>query len=633
MTDCACFSKKRLLVFAVFALAIACPPAQADSPSPRAALQLKPVQPGVEHELVQADAVDQCIVQNLRIKGWTGWEVLADDGTVLRRFADTNDDKKIDLWAYYNFGIEVYRDIDANFNGKADQYRWLGTGGTKWGLDEDENGSIDRWKRISAEEVSAELVNALASGRAKDFARLLITDREVKSLGTSTTRARELTSKATRAARDFADLADRQKAVGPSAKWVQFAAPPPGIVPAGTDGSDQDLLVYENVVAMFEDQGKSGQLLVGTLIKVGDAWRLVDLPSIGADDEALAQASGIFFTPGGSSLASGGKDDDGEKAHRLVSQLEKVDEQLGEATDKKEIASLHQRRADLVEQLIEAAATRSERETWVRQLVDTMSVAVQSGSYPDGVVRLRKVAPTFARGNEGLASYADFHAIGTEYVVRQTPDAEFEKVQEWYLEALEGFIDRYPKTPEAAQAMLQLGLSKEFEDKERDALVYYRKVAAAFPNTDAGEKAAGAVRRLDSVGRRIELTGTTIDGDRFSLADMRGQPIVIHYWATWCEPCKQDMKRLRHLQAQFKGLQLVGVNVDTTRDLAAGYLNENALPWIQLFEEGGLESSPLAKAFGVQTLPTMMLVDKNGKVVRHNVRATELDPELEKLFD
>jgi hypothetical protein len=213
-------------------------------------------------------------------------------------------------------------------------------------------------------------------------------------------------------------------------------------VPAVTNGSERDLLVYENVVAMFEQDGKNGQLLVGTVVQVGDAWRLIDLPSIGGDDEAIAQASGFFFTPGGDSLAASGDMDRGEKTHELVGQLENVDAKLADATDKKEIAALHQSRADLVEQLIAAAPTQSQRETWVRQLVDTVSVAVQSGSYPQGVARLRKVASTFAREDEALGSYADFQAIGTEYVVRQTPDAKFEKVQEWYLEALEGFIDR-----------------------------------------------------------------------------------------------------------------------------------------------------------------------------------------------
>ena len=161
------------------------------------------------------------------------------------------------------------------------------------------------------------------------------------------------------------------------------------------------------------------------------------------------------------------------------------------------------------------------------------------------------MALKFAGNDESLKSYADYQAISTEYVVRQTPDADFAKVQEWYLESLGGFVERYPRTPEAAQAWLQLALSKEFEDKESDALVFYKKVASAFPSTDAGEKAAGAVRRLESVGQLVDLQGTTLQGKNFRLSQLRGRPVVLHYWATWCEPCKQDMKLLRRLQATY----------------------------------------------------------------------------------
>ena len=84
--------------------------------------------------------------------------------------ADTNGDNLVDQWSYFRDGIEVYRDIDANFNGKADQYRWLGTAGTRWGLDKNEDGKIDTWKNISAEEVTAELVAAMPTVMAVGLA-------------------------------------------------------------------------------------------------------------------------------------------------------------------------------------------------------------------------------------------------------------------------------------------------------------------------------------------------------------------------------------------------------------------------------------------------------------------------------
>ena len=129
--------------------------------------------------------------------------MLGPDGSLLRRFADTNGDRDIDLWSYYKFGVEVYRDIDTDFDKKADQYRWLNTGGTRWGLDDDEDGKIDRWKQISAEEVSAELVASLADSDAARFQSLLISESELKTLGLGTLISEEIGVKADRAARDF----------------------------------------------------------------------------------------------------------------------------------------------------------------------------------------------------------------------------------------------------------------------------------------------------------------------------------------------------------------------------------------------------------------------------------------------
>jgi thiol-disulfide isomerase/thioredoxin len=602
----------------------------AAGPAASDALKLEPVQPDVDFERVPADQAKFCKVSDIDRKGWSGWQVSGPDGSMLRRFADTNGDKKVDLWSYFKFGVEVYRDIDDDFDGKADQYRWLGTSGTRWGIDENEDGQIDRWKQISAEEVSLELVEALRDSDAERFAALLITPSEVKSLGMGRSKMRQIATKASRAASDFKGLAKRQNAVSRDARWVQFAASTPGVVPAGTDGSTEDIIVYENAVAMYENGGENGQLMVGTLVKAGDVWRLVDLPSLGTDGETIAMSRGNFFTSDSARAETAGSGGLGQETQRLVTELEDIDTALASATKEKDLAKLHARRSDIIESLIDQSGSATDRETWVRQLVDTLSVAVQSGAYPDGVKRLRTVSRKQAGNDKSLQAYADFEAISAEYVVRQTPKADFAEVQEWYLDALTGFVDRYPRTPEAARAWLQLALSKEFEDKEKEALGFYEKVAASFPGTDAGRRAAGAVKRLESVGRRIGLEGETLDGRSFKLAALRGRPVVIHYWATWCEPCKQDMKLLRRLQANYKraGLQVVGVNVDATADMAVSYLKETPLPWAQLFEPGGLEQSRLATSLGVQTLPTMMLIDASGKVVRHNIRAAELGEAL-----
>ncbi len=94
---------------------------------------------------------------------------------------DTNKDNRLDRWCYYNAGVEVYRESDTDFNEVADEFRWLSTEGLRWGKDANEDGVVDAWNMISAEEVTAEVVRATASRDADRFARLLITESEIEA--------------------------------------------------------------------------------------------------------------------------------------------------------------------------------------------------------------------------------------------------------------------------------------------------------------------------------------------------------------------------------------------------------------------------------------------------------------------
>ena len=72
--------------------------------------------------------------------------------------------QSFDTWSYYKDGVEVFRELDTNFNRKKDQYRWLNSAGMKWGVSTQEDGKIDSWKWISAEEAAQEVFAALAKG-------------------------------------------------------------------------------------------------------------------------------------------------------------------------------------------------------------------------------------------------------------------------------------------------------------------------------------------------------------------------------------------------------------------------------------------------------------------------------------
>src|SRR5205814_10515839 len=181
----------------------------------------------VEYDIPEAKEIDKCTVEVIKVGGFTGYAVVTDSGQILRRFLDTNGDNKVDQWCYFHDGIEVYRDIDGNFNNKADQYRWLGTAGTRGGLDDDENGRLDSWKVISAEEVTAEVVLALRDRDAARFQRLLLSSDELKSLGLSSKQSAELTEKIAAATKSFTESVRQKRVVTANRERVHLGANKP----------------------------------------------------------------------------------------------------------------------------------------------------------------------------------------------------------------------------------------------------------------------------------------------------------------------------------------------------------------------------------------------------------------------
>lgn len=325
-----------------------------------------------------------------------------------------------------------------------------------------------------------------------------------------------------------------------------------------------------------------------------------------------------------------------EQMQKLLSDLDRIDKSLP-SSPAQDRAKLHGERADLLARLAERAHNEKDRAAWVRQFAETVGAAGEAGEFPDAVRRLKGLADKVSAWPSGgalipLLRYRMMMAEYTEKIQQLKPE-EYPKFQEQWLKDLEAFIKDHPRAEEAADAMLQLAIAQEFVGKEDDALAWYARIAKDFPNASLAAKAAGAKRRLESVGQSMDLQGKTLTDAAYDVARFRGQVVLIHYWATWCEPCKRDMQTLKALQAKFatRGFSLVGVNLDSDAGQARAYVQAERLSWPQLHEPGGLDSR-LANEMGILTLPTMILLDKQGRVVRRSIHVDELERELSTLL-
>jgi hypothetical protein len=155
-----------------------------------------------------------------------------------------------------------------------------------------------------------------------------------------------------------------------------------------------------------------------------------------------------------------------------------------------------------------------------------------------------------------------------------------------------------------------------------------------FPDSGPARKARGAARRLESVVKPLALSGMALDGKTVALESLRGTPVLVHYWATWCEPCKVDIAQIRELAAKYgpKKFAVVGIALDSDKAQLQKFLQAKPIAWPQLHEAGGLDGR-LAEELGVLTLPTMILLDAQGVVVDRNVVITELEKKLDAMIE
>ena len=112
-----------------------------------------------------------------------------------------------------------------------------------------------------------------------------------------------------------------------------------------------------------------------------------------------------------------------------------------------------------------------------------------------------------------------------------------------------------------------------------------------------------------------------------------GKWTVVDFWATWCPDCRREIPTVKELYAKYgKDVAFVGVSFDTQKANLDKYTQENGVEWEQYSELKKWKETQISKDYHIQWLPSMYLIDPQGKVAYVTVLAERMGTKLAEIF-
>ncbi len=196
------------------------------------------------------------------------------------------------------------------------------------------------------------------------------------------------------------------------------------------------------------------------------------------------------------------------------------------------------------------------------------------------------------------------------------------------------------KTDAVAQiALMKAKLYAEVLDNPEKASEIVRQIKVDFPQTQQGKDADQILESLKQQTEAKKIRSALVEGAKFpdfeekdiagkplSTANYKGSVVLIDFWATWCGPCVGELPNVLKTYEKHhpKGLEIIGISLDQDEKKLQKFITDRKMPWQQYFDGKGWENK-LAARYGIQSIPSTFLLDREGKIIGKDLRGQALD--------
>ncbi len=241
------------------------------------------------------------------------------------------------------------------------------------------------------------------------------------------------------------------------------------------------------------------------------------------------------------------------------------------------------------------------------------------------------ISEIYSKARDLYASYQEAEKAGDEEKAKEI-EKEMDAIEDEVEEYQRSYLDNNPASFIAPYIVQSLHYSKEADEIEA--------LLAKLDPSLKGSTLVGNISRRVEVLKNVavgmpapEFTQNDSLGNPVSLSSFRGKYLLIDFWAAWCPPCRAENPNVVEAYHKYnnKGFEVLGVSLDRSRERWLKAVQDDELVWTQV-SDLKYWSNEAAALYGISSIPSNLLIDPDGMIIKKNLRGEDLHSALEELM-
>ena len=230
--------------------------------------------------------------------------------------------------------------------------------------------------------------------------------------------------------------------------------------------------------------------------------------------------------------------------------------------------------------------------------------------------------------------WEEFKAAETkgDAAIAEELEAQMDEVYESVGVAQEKYVEENPASYVAPFVVQSLHYGKEANEIE-EMLNKLDPALEATTLVSSMRKRVEVLKKVAIGEIAPDFTQNDPDGNPVALSSLRGNYLLVDFWAAWCGPCRRENPNIVEAYNKYheKGFDILGVSLDNSKDDWLKAIEDDKLTWHQVSDIKGW-GNEAAQMYGISSIPSSLLLDPDGKIIAKNLRGEDLHIKLEELL-